>query len=48
MRPATTDDVAEIGAAYLAAWRAAYAGLLELPVLEEQAALRADHDWSCS
>jgi GNAT superfamily N-acetyltransferase len=45
VRPATIDDVTEISAAYLTAWRAAYADLLDPSVLEEQAEIRAKHDW---
>jgi GNAT superfamily N-acetyltransferase len=45
VRPATIDDVTEIRAAYLTAWRAAYADLLDPTVLEEQAEIRAKHDW---
>jgi GNAT superfamily N-acetyltransferase len=45
VRPATADDAAAITTAYLEAWRAGYAGILDLADLEVQAQQRAGYDW---
>jgi GNAT superfamily N-acetyltransferase len=45
VRRATIDDVPEIAAAYLQAWRAGYEGLLSAAELDVEAARRAGQDW---
>jgi GNAT superfamily N-acetyltransferase len=44
-RPATADDIADIAAVYMNAWRAGYAGLLDPQRLEAEAINRAGYDW---
>lgn len=46
VRPATRGDVDGIATAYIASWRAAYAGLLPVAVLEAEVATRAAYDWA--
>jgi hypothetical protein len=43
-RPATADDIADIAAVYVNAWRAGYEGLLDPQRLEAEAIKRAGYD----
>jgi len=45
IRPALLDDLDGIRNAYLASWRAGYAGILAPDELDAQAAIRAQYDW---
>ena len=45
IRRARLDDLDGIQSAYLASWRASYAGILAPDELEVQAAIRAQYDW---
>jgi len=45
IRPALLDDLDGIRKAYLASWRAGYAGILAPDELDARAAIRAQYDW---